>query len=287
MLSNFFRLNAPFEKMAENDIQEHLKVSRDLRSALYEPDQWLSDPKRLKGIFFSNVSLSKTEFSEVTFTECHFEDCLFIGAKFIHVEFHRCNFVNCNFYKASFDGCYIDPRSLSFDKKYHKSAANLGVDIYQGLYDNSVRSGQVDFARFADFEFRRWKRWQLAFDRKIGKIDGWDRWTKYAASLLYECVAGFGYKPLRFVLTTILLFTAVSCFNKYALSSALLVDGAKLTHLGWSDAVFYTYSTMTVLGFSTILPATSAAKLLAVTEALMGVGWLGIFTALLVKRFVR
>lgn len=111
MLSNFFRLNAPFEKMAENDIQEHLKVSRDLRSALYEPDQWLSDPKRLKGVFFSNVSLSKTEFSEVTFTECQFEDCLFIGAKFIHVEFHRCNFVNCNFYKASFDGCYIDPRS--------------------------------------------------------------------------------------------------------------------------------------------------------------------------------
>jgi hypothetical protein len=44
---------------------------------------------------------------------------------------------------------------------------------------------------------------------------------------------------------------------------------------------------MTALGFSYITPATTLGKLTSVGEALIGIGWLGVFTSVLVKRFLR
>ncbi len=201
MLSNFFQLNALFEEFDEVKLTNHFKTSRDLRSVLYKPDSWPSLPKQLKCITFTNVSLSKTTFKNFTFTNCQFEDCLFIGSAFINVDFHRCQFVNCNFYKAEFDNCYIDPQTISFDKKYRRAMANIGVHLYQQLYENSSKSRQSDFAMTADIEFRKWKRWQLSYDQKSGKISFRKRSQDCFSSLIYEWVAGFGYKPWRFVIS--------------------------------------------------------------------------------------
>jgi hypothetical protein len=287
MLSELFNLNKPFEEFDEIKLAEHLKTSQDLRSVLYRPDKWISEPTKFKSFSFTNVSLSKTQFNELTFTACQFEDCLFIGSRFINVEFHRCKFINCNFYKASFDNCYIDPATLSFDRRFRRQASNICVGVYQQLYENSSNTRQVDFARTADFEFRRWKRWQLRFDHEDGRISRFDRVLKWCASLAYEFVAGFGYKPWRFVVATLLLFTSMSMLNMGVLSNAVLHESTVVNHMTFADAVFYTYSMMTVLGFSTIVPVTNFAKILAVSEALLGIGWLGIFTSLLVKRFIK
>ena len=287
MLFDFFKLNEPFEVFDESKLANHFKTSNDLRSVLYQPDVWVSHQKLFKSIRFTNVSFSKTTFSDLTFTECQFEDCLFIGSTFKNVEFHRCKFNNCNFYKTTFDNCYIDPATISFHKKYRHEAANIGVHIYQQLFENSSKSRQSDFEIKADFEFRRWKRWQLRYDQKVGKINQIDRALKWSSSLAYECLAGFGYKPWRFVIATILVFTTVSFFNMNVLPGALKHEGLDVGDITLSDSIFYTYSMMTALGFSTIVPVTDFAKILAVSEALIGIGWLGIFTSLLVKRFIK
>lgn len=172
MLSNFFKLNAPFEVFDDRQLEQHFKTSRDLRSVLYEPDRWISEPKKFKSFSFTNVSLSKTYFCERTFTDCSFEDCLFIGSSFERVEFHRCKFINCNFHKATFEDCYLDPATISLDKKYRNSHSNIGVHLFQQLYEDAAKSRQSTFAMKADIEFRRWKRWQLAYDQKIEKLVG-------------------------------------------------------------------------------------------------------------------
>jgi hypothetical protein len=287
MLSDFFKLDEPFVVFDEIKLADHFKTSHDLRSVLYQPDEWLNQQKRVKSFSFTNVSFSKTKFSGVTFTECRFEDCLFIGSTFSNVEFHRCKFINCNLFKTTFDNCYIDPVIIYFDKKYRRFAANIGVHIYQQLYENSSKTRQSDFAMKADFEFRRWKRWQLRYDQKVGKINRFDRALKWSSSLAYEWLAGFGYKPWRFVIATVLVFTTVSLLNMNVLPGALTHDGTTVGNMTLPDAIFYTYSMMTALGFSTIVPKTDFAKILAVSEALVGIGWLGIFTSLLVKRFIK
>lgn len=287
MLSDFFHLGAPFKEFDEIKLASHFKTSRDLRSVLYRPDEWIAKPKQLKCITFTNVSLSKTKFGEVTFTECRFEDCLFIGATFKNTQFHRCKFINCNFNKATFNNCYIDPATIFFDKKYRRLASNIGVHIYQELLKNSSKTSQSDFERTAGFEFRRWQRWQLRFDQKHGKIDRLNHVRKWTLSLLYELLAGFGYRPSRFVIATLFVFTAISFVNMHVLPGALRHDGLIVENMTWSDSIFYTYSMMTLLGFSTIVPTASFAKILTVSESLIGIGWLGIFTSVLVKRFLR
>jgi hypothetical protein len=223
----------------------------------------------------------------LTFTECEFIDCLFIGANFVETEFHRCKFVNCNFYKASLSECYIDPATVVFDSAYRKMAANIGVHIYQQLFANASNTLQASFAQKADFEFRRWKRWQLKYDLKIGKISQLDRARDWVASFVYEWIAGFGYRPWRYVCATVAFFTIMSFVNMRILPGKLTVNGVQSGEVTFADSVFYTYSIMTVLGFSSIVPATSLAKILAVVEALLGVGWLGVFTSVLVRRFIK
>jgi hypothetical protein len=98
---------------------------------------------------------------------------------------------------------------------------------------------------------------------------------------------GFGYRPWRFIVTTVIVFTVFSFVNMTLLPGALRQDGDVIKEIALSDAIFYTYSMLTALGFSTIVPITGFAKILAVAEALLGIGWLGLFTSLLVKRFIR
>ena len=139
----------------------------------------------------------------------------------------------------------------------------------------------------ADIEFRRWKRWQLNYDYHTEKITFLEKTREWAFSLIYEWVAGFGYQPWRFIIATIILFTLFSLINIHILPGALKGDGAPLNKMTVPDGIFYTYSMLTALGFSTIVPYTGFAKILAVMEALIGIGWLGVFTSLLVKRFIK
>lgn len=287
MLSGFFTLDPPFKQFDEVALVGHFQNSKDLHSVLYHPSNWPNSLRKNKNFKFTNVSLSKTKFSHVTFTECVFTDCLFIGATFEHVEFHRCKFINCNFYKVTITNCYLDPVTISLDRVYRKKHANIGVHLYQQIYDNSAQAGQYGFEREADIQFRKWKRWQLKFDHASGKLTCWEYIAATISSVVYEWVAGFGYKPLRFVVSTILLFTAFSFLNMKFLSGQLRHNGELIQSLNFYDSVFYTYSVMTALGFSSIIPETSCAKILTIFETLCGISWIGIFTALLVKRFIK
>ena len=223
----------------------------------------------------------------VTFTNCNFEDCLFIGTTFDNVHFHNCHFTNCNFFKAEIVECYFDPNSVRFDNSYKKTAANIGVQFFQQLLENSSRTRQPFFEIDADIMFRRWKRAQLRYDYSQNKIGGPKFAISYARSWLYELLCGFGYRPLRFAAWTIVLFLLVAIVNLAVFTRGLTVNGAEVQRLGLVNSIFFTFSVMTVLGFSSIVPIGSIAKILTVLEALGGVGWMGIFTSVLVKRFLK
>jgi hypothetical protein len=287
MLRNFFKLDEPSKEYNDLTLVEHFQHATEIDSVYYKSQVWPSDLPKLDGITFRNVNLSRTLFSHVTFKKCAFEDCLFIGTAFVEVEFHRCTFKNCNFWKCSFDGCYLDPTSIYLDSNYRKTAQNVGLSLYHALYENASKTKQADHEMKADIEFRRWKRWQLDFDRRDGKINRFDYFARRFASLLYEYVAGFGYKPWRFVAATIVVFTTIALINRCVLVGALAKNGNVITTMTMGDSVYYTYSMLTALGFSTIAPVTDYAKIASVLEALCGIGWLGIFTSLLVKRFIK
>lgn len=288
MLTDLFKLDLPVVEFDEAELERHFQTSKDIRSVLFRPDDWPSSAlSSIKGVNFTNVSLSKTSIKKVTFTGCTFEDCLFIGTVFEDVEFHGCKFINCNLHKAHFSECYIDPTIFEFDRAFGVSASNMVLHVYHELYKNASDARQSRWAATADFRFRQWQRAQLNYDFKEGRIGRWHRRRANLSSYIYEYSAGFGYRPLRFVLSTLIAFALVSLFNWIAIGDAFTVDGVRPSHLTLVNSIFYSFSMLTALGFSSIVPLSAGAKLLAVGEALLGIGWLGIFTALLVKRFTR
>lgn len=287
MLKDFFKLDTPFKKYQDSDLINHFYTSSDLQNVLFEPDSW---PKTLQGNVersFKNVSLSKTILSEVTFRNCKFEDCLFIGTEFYDVEFHNCQFINCNFYKAKIESCYFDPKCIRFDPKYRKHYANIGATLYQTLLENSARERQPFFEIEADIRFRKWKRSQLRYDLTKKKIGTPEFVMSYGRNFLYEWICGFGYRPARFAFWTIVIFTIVATVNLWIFKDGLSSNGAAIGAPDFADSVYFTFSILTVLGFSSIVPTTSFAKIVTVFEALIGVGWMGIFTSILVKRFLK
>lgn len=287
MLKDFFKLDGKFSEMNERQLQQHLTNHSEIRDALYRPDDWPQSLRSIKNTNFTNVSLSKTLLRETTFTNCKFENCLFIGTKFESVNFHNTRFKNCNFHKVDIVDCYFDPNSIELDKVYKSDAANIGVHLFQKLYENSSTTRQPFFEIEADIKFRQWKRSQLFFDHKTGRLSLYRLIGLWLRSILYEYVCGFGYRPARFAIATLICFFLFSTINWYAFKGGLSVNGQAAAAPSFLDSIFYTFSVMTVLGFSSIVPVLAKAKLITVLEALIGVGWMGIFTSLLVKRFLK
>ncbi len=249
---------------------------------------WKPPTGKVKNVNFRNVSFSKTSISQVTFTECKFEDCLFIGTQFEDVEFHGCDITNCTLWKIRLSRVYLRPQKIKFSDRYRVEAANVGLSLYQAMLSNFTEQHQDIFFMEADILFRKWKRYQIKHDLRQENSTKREAYWAWICSWTHEKITGFGYRPTRFFIWTLFLFFAVSGMNYVLIGDAIQVNGATAgVHISFVDAVFYTFSVLTVLGFSSVSPVSDCAKILSVLEALASIGWLGIFTAVLVKRFLR
>lgn len=287
MLADLFKLDGnpavhqhgqPMPSMSPGDVVSNIQ---------FRGRRWYRPRQGVKGVTFHNVSMSGLLLSKITFTDCTFEDCLFTGTQFREVEFHNCWFINCTLWKAKFEGCYLRPERIKFANRYRVDAANVGVTLYHALLSNYADERQGAFFQRADIEFRRWKRFQIARDVRQEHIRPWlGNWQRFT-SWMYEILAGYGYKPVRFFSVTVAVFLAIALLNYHFIGGEIRVDGQIPAEFSFIDSVYYSFSILTVLGFSTMVPSSDGAKLLTVFEALAAIGWLAIFTSVLVKRFLR
>ena len=266
---------------------------------VFPPGPWVPPTSDIKNVTFRNVAFNKTTISQVTFTECTFEDCTFTRAHLDEVEFHGCDLINCALYKMRLTRVYLRPERVKFAPRFRVDAANVGISAFQAMLSNFAEERQDHFFMQAEIEFRRWKRYQIWYDLRVENLTRWEAWWEWTCSIMHEGLTGFGYRPIRFLMWTIALFFAVSCMNYFLIGGSIQVAGAAVTsvapgtgaevpaHASFIDSVFYSFSVLTVLGFSSVTPSSDGAKILTVFEALASIGWLGIFTAVLVKRFLR
>lgn len=270
-------------------------------NVVFPAGAWKTPVRGIKNVTFRNVAFSKTTISQITFTKCKFEDCLFIGTHLDEVEFHSCDLVNCNLWKVRLTKVYLRPEQVKFASRFRVEAANIGISAFHAMLSNFAEERQDHFFMQADIRFRRWKRYQIWHDLRKEKKTKRAAWWEWVCSILHEGLTGFGYRPLRFSIWTLILFLGISYMNYVLIGDRIQVAGAvepafpsgagsmpgAPAHASLIDSIFYSFSVLTVLGFSTVTPWSDGAKLLTVLEALASIGWLGIFTAVLVKRFLR
>lgn len=291
MLSDLFRLDGTPTIIPAAGNLPPMSPGDVVANTVFAPGEWKPPGSKVKDVTFRSVAFSKTKISQVTFIGCTFVDCLFTGAHMSEVEFHGCTFTDCNFWKIRLARVYLRPDTIKFADRYRAEGANIGISIYQAMLSNFAEERQDHFYMLADIEFRRWKRYQIRHDRLHGNKTSREARLEWVSSVIYETLAGFGYRPLRFFFATIVLFLSVSCLNYFAIGGSIQVGTAPpnvpSVHASFVDTIFYSFSVLTVLGFSLVTPTTDGAKILTVLEALASIGWLGIFTAVLVKRFLR
>lgn len=298
MLSSLFRLDGTPVILAAGEMPS-MSPGDIVTNTVFPPGEWVPPTGKVRNVTFRNVAFSKTLISQVTFTDCKFEDCLFTGAHLNEVEFHGCDLVNCTLWKIRLTKVYIRPECVKFARRFRVEAANVGISAFQAMLSNFAEERQDVFFMQADIRFRRWTRYQIWHDLREEKKTAREAWWAWACSITHEGLTGFGYRPVRFFMWTLALFFAVSYMNYHLIGDTIQVAGSEVssavagngatapTHVSFIDSVFYSFSVLTVLGFSSVTPVSDGAKILTVLEALASIGWLGIFTAVLVKRFLR
>lgn len=300
MLTNFFGLNEPYTIVETPErFSELLRVSKDLRNILYQPDSLRPDDKHPKykiwDTKFTNVSFSKTHFEEVNFYNCQFEDCLFIGSSFESCEFHYCKFLNCNTHKISIENSYVNPGNFVNCLK-GSDKANIGVHLFQQLLNNSINQGQSKHRRIADYNFRKWQdrlNWNKYWKGKPYQTRFWEFIRDYPISWIYRYTFGYGLRLRNFLLSFLVFFTGfyiVNYFNwkSYALSKKdISIESFDKDSVNIASNFYYTLDATTKIIDSQFQATNNYGINWLSFQSLIGLIFLSALITLIINRFVK
>ena len=290
MLTSFFKLNGkPRELLKQEDLISHLEISNDVRNVLYIPDTLSVRTSNASNPFvkksFNNVSFSQTTVTGAIFRECKFEDCLFVGTSFVNCEFHKCSFKGCNPHRVTFENTYIDPsvfEGMLDPVKY----SNIGMRLFQHLYDNSMDMRQREFANSAEFNRSKWKRYVLNHEYR-----GWNKmkpryWVEWIANYSFYAIAGYGIRA-RFIFAWafVVMFMSLGINYCYWQSFNVLGKNGAVSEREFITVLYYTATIP--YGVGELTPASSIGRIFFLGEAILGFVILSVFVTWLVKRALR
>jgi len=236
---------------------------------------------------FVNCSFKRTVISGIKFTNCSFEDCLFLGTQFIKCRFNDCTFRGCNPNDVGFEKCYIDPTVFegTLDAENH---GNIGVKLFQALLDNSKNTHQPSFAASAEYNFRKWQRYELNWEYSEQRIS-WSRYlSRWIPNALYQVFAGYGLRAKFFACWTLVFLFAVSLINwRFWAPMGIRDSTGACARRSPIAALYFSVTTLTTLGYGDLTPSTSVGRLLVVFEVVFGLLMFSLFASILIRRLVR
>lgn len=162
--------------------------------------------------------------------------------------------------------------------------------MFQQLRSNALNTHQPEFFQIADWEFRRWLRFELLSEVTRGIKSPLDVWWPVFKNWTYDFFMGYGHSLTRFALTSVALFVGIlelNCWFWGGGDSELAMTEKVMAVDGIARLLYYTVVTLTTLGYGDVTPVTAGGMILAATEALLGLIWFGMFTSIIVKKVFR
>ena len=292
--SPFTQLREPYKVLTSaNELLRFLAPPRRsnlVENMAYEPSSFASRLKPLKfrveDTKFRNFSFSQTHLSHIEFQNCDFEDCLFVGSLIEKCTFRSCSFSNCNFFRCDVENCFVNPKSFKNCVDRYIDP-NIGVSLYRELLQNSRQLAQPEFAREAQFQLKRWTRFQKQKEVKDGKKGFLRKFKDYVGislSLVSEVTAGYGLRLTRFSATSIGFVFATSVLN-YCFRSpfGLMLNETPVD--SFVEAFYFSVIVVTSLGFGDITPTTSLGQVVVSLEAVGGFFMFAVLASMLYRRF--
>jgi hypothetical protein len=238
---------------------------------------------------FNNACFPSTVFNFTKFYNCEFVNCIFAftniyGATLEKMTFQHCDFIehnrliNCDCKNVRFQDCFI-PDNILLDSRFDELSAidrlreksvwesvvlnrEYIAAIYKGIKD-AYRSGNV-IKQSRQYFFKERK----ALTRHNAK-----GWKDKIGGYFLELVTGYGVKPLRVIMTMIvvlLLFSSVFVTTIGAPQGLLLSAGAFFT---FGANTRYLQTTGTFLTFLYIAESFSGIALMALFITVLANVW--------------
>jgi pentapeptide repeat protein/ion channel len=264
----------------------YLKSSRWVENAIVRPEAVIGPRVGVRDKQFTTVDFRRCVFRQITFTKCRFVDCIFLGASFEECDFHDCRFVDCNMWKPTFERVYLDPSSFSFGKRYRQDSPNVPLVMYDRLYQVVRGNERLEHLLMADIQRRRWKRRETFYKAKRERSIR--LWWRYVLNLFFDGISEYGYAPIRFLIISSIMFTIlVVPIHIWWSELGFQRGGQAVAQEGFGLTLFYCASIFTTLGYSDLIPFNGLGRAVSTVIAFAGIGWSGLFTAILVRKVLR
>jgi len=260
----------------------------------------------LSGAEIFDANLEGSEFVGADLSNCDLTHCSLKGsdltkAKLINSRLWNTDLTGANLTEADLTGSdlanaclfnaklwhtdFKDVKSLSVRNFSPRALLNVGAKIdeaglvsseeaYRALKNYFMQNGMYNDASWAAFKEKTMERLMLK------KARNWH----YIPSLFMSISCGYGEKPYRIVISALLTIFgfAILFWSFRGLESPVNPVGALI----WSDYLYHSAVTFTTVGYGDIIPkASSFFRLMAATEAFLGVFLTGLFIFTLARKY--
>ena len=305
MSNSFFKLSGTPKEIGENSEMEFKEIvsasEGTVRDLIYLPDILKNSDEypryKVKSITFLNVSFSKTKLKNVDFTSCHFENCLFIGSTLDNCQFHRCTFKHVNTHQIKIKRTYIDP--VSFKNNYDREdieKSNMAVHLFQQLLNNSKDEEQSEFARIANYYFKKWEgrlTRSKFFKKQPYKINFQSFIVEYIPNFFYRWIFGYGLRLRSFIATFLIIYGIFYSINlrywcEYGFHEKdFAIASFSAENISFIANIFFTADAMTQLVDSQFQPQTDFGMSMLTIQGFSGFILLSFLITVLINRFVK
>ena len=247
-----------------------------------------------EGFRLNDCDFYKTDFSNSHCFKVDFSGSSLMKANFTNANLHFANLKNCNLLGTNFEHARLenviwDEEILQERKANNSNNLEEKLDYYQQaeeIYRNLRRTCESDglFETAGNF-FQK----EMKMRRKQMPLYS----SKRVISKLVEFSCGYGERPLRIVIISILVilifafiffFTGLNYNDEIIIFSSSNTLSLNIEHL--LNSLYFSVVTFTTLGYGDILPL-GISKFFAGFEALLGGFILALFVVVFVKKMTR
>lgn len=229
----------------------------------------------LRGADLTKADLSDSRLWNVDLSNSNLAECNMSGADLWDAKLFNVKLWHTAFMEAKF----LTKRNFSDDRFFDNPRINeagllSAEESYRDLKKYFILNGMYNDVSWASFK-------EKAMERHIFKKR---KDLNYFPSQLMNILCGYGEKPYRIIfssLATIFLFALVY-------SSLNTIENSMNPNyvLRWSDYLYYSATTFTTVGYGDFIPKPLAHfRLLAASEAFIGVFLIGLFIFTLARKY--
>lgn len=230
---------------------------------------------------FRGADLTRANLSGARLWNSNFENAALTEANLSRTDLRNTNLHNIKLWHTDLK----DAKSLSrrnftrhpnllWTAKINEDGLASAEEAYRGLKSYFLASGMYNDAGWASFKEKSIERFMMKRNRD----------PHYIPSVIMAILCGYGEKPARIVISA--LFTVLFYAMIYYVLGAVQNTQSPGYTVSWSDYIYYSAVTFTTVGYGDFLPkAHGLFRLLAASEAFLGVFLSGLFVFTLARRY--